>query len=43
MDNNIEPEDQEKLTESSGQPVVDGESESSGQPVVDGVGRPTGG
>ena len=42
MDNNIEPEDQEKLTESSGQPVVDGESESSGQPVVDGESESSG-
>ncbi len=37
MDNNIEPEDQEKLTESSGEPVVDGESESSGEPEPRGL------
>ncbi len=42
MDNNIEPEDQEKLTESSGEPVVDGESESSGEPVVDGESESSG-
>ena len=42
MDNNIEPEDQEKLTESTGEPVVGGESESSGEPVVGGESESSG-
>ncbi len=42
MDNNIEPEDQENLTESLGEPEVDGESESSGEPEVDGESESSG-